>query len=1244
MAAQACIEDQRLYRETLGVRLAHKPGRPYANMFKSSWLSWAATALRGKDSSAILASEVTRLKGENSFYARRVAELEEHNRLLTEAATERAQRVQDQEGQLASLHTEIATLTPEVTRLKGENSFYARRVAELEEHNRLLTEAATERAQRVQDQEGQLAALHTEIATLTPEVTRLKGENSFYARRVVELEEHNRLLTEAAIARAKRVHDLERQLSTGSNRGSAEPLSTIRHGSSLGAHASPGGAGMIELRAAGSAAVTAAAAQYSIVEGFERAAAAHRSRPAILSNLWQPTYDELNHCANRLAHKLLACPGAAGGRVGILMDYDSPLLAALLAVLKAGRIAVPLRSADPVEQLRQVIAHVEPGLLVTDSSHRHLASEIAPANCDVMDFVDHATEGSADNPDVRLSADAVAVLAYSSGSTGLPNALMITHGQIIEDIGRVSRGLEIVPQDRIAHFAAVNTLSAIKSSMLALLSGATLCPFAVAQRGIGHLADWLSEQQITVYISGTSFFRNFVKTLPDGRQFPHMRVVRIGGESGTASDFAAFRKHFRPGSVFIHGYAASEVGSIAQLRLTHDDPVPKGRLSVGLPFEGLEVSIEDDEGKTVAPGEVGQIVVRGNALAAGYWRNPALTANRFGQGSIGRIFRGGDLGRFNDNGLLEYLGRTDSQVKVRGFRVMLTDVEDTVASMPGVEGAAVCAIEQPNETVRIVAYVVLNHDAPANPAPGQSPASLRDASISSLRREIRTILPDHMTPSEFVVVDRLPRTTTGKIDRQKLQQARPDDRRQVISSATPGANGEPRAKMREMLLTFWRAVLNRQDIGPDDDFFLCGGNSLAALDLFHRIENELHYQLPLTVLSEAPTVNLFAACLETAAAGLVSNMARVNAAGRQRPLFAIHGVHGHTLGLLSTLRALGPDQPVFGLQPPKMDWASVGCTTVQQVAAYFIGEIKAVQPQGPYRLLGTSFGGVVAFEMALQLQNSGDSAEYLALVDTNPPTCKLEDDVDLWLGHRPPNRQQAGPILDLHLRVYEQHVRMMSAYALDDRLKQGVFRGELTYFCCTGNPILAKHDRRRLWQHFASRFRLLLLASPHDVGTPGSDRTAFQDLLRASLNGEVQTGSDPAAVFNRTYQIEDRDGHEYILDSIGEAYRVEQNRMQGNIDGVFIEDETIQFKGWVVEPCGRRPAQTIAVFLDHRYLGCGATSERRPDVADKLAAHSALYAGFNFHFKRRAIPDVIGKPRVFVLSNGGSAAELTSAA
>lgn len=458
-----------------------------------------------------------------------------------------------------------------------------------------------------------------------------------------------------------------------------------------------------------------------------------------------------------------------------------------------------------------------------------------------------------------------------------------------------------------------------------------------------------------------------------------------------------------------------------------------------------------------------------------------------------------------------------------------------------------------------------------------------------------------------------------------------------------GGNSEGLIDVRELLLTIWRDVLKRQDVGPDDDFFLCGGDSLSALDLFQRIENKFPYKLPLTVLSEAPTVNLFAACLETAARGLVSNMVRVNAAGRQRPLFAVHGVHGHTMGLLSTMRSLGPDQPVFGLQPPRMDWASVDCTTIPQVAAHFLDQVKAVQSKGPYRLLGTSFGGLVVFEMALQLQNSGETVEYLALVDPSPPTCLFDNGVDFWPGHPAPSHHEAGPIMELHLRVYDTHIRMVGAYRLDSRLNENVFRGELTYFCCTGNPIIAKHDRRRLWQFFASRLRLLLLAGPHDVGTPGSDRTAFQDLLRASLNGEVKTGSDPATVFDRAYQMGDRGGHKYILGSMGDAYGVEQNRMQGNLDGVFIQDETIQFKGWALEPCRGQRAQTVAVFLDDRYLGYGATGEQRPDVADRLASRSVLHCGFNLHFKRSAILDAGGKPRVFVLSNDGTAAELASA-
>jgi amino acid adenylation domain-containing protein len=975
----------------------------------------------------------------------------------------------------------------------------------------------------------------------------------------------------------------------------------------------------------------------SLPGGFERAAKAHRTRPAIGSGGWRPSYQELDETANRLAHALIQRGGQVGDRVAVLMQHDAPIIAAMLGVLKAGRIAVVLNPNEPASRLKELMHDAEPSLVLADRENGQVASVIAE-ECAVQHYESGTKFGPTADPGIRRCSDDVAFLCYTSGSTGRPKAVMRTHRQELRNAYLHAGSWGVIADDRIALLASLTGGLGISISWSALLHGAALFPFATMDEGFSGLAGMLTDDRITILASTASFFRAFTRSLAPGTIFPGIRVVRLSSEPVTADDFKEFQAHFSETANFVQTFGSSETGNIARLHLRRHDRVSEGRLPIGRPVEGIEVDLLNELGEKVAPGEVGEIVVRGRSLCAGYWRNAAATAAQFSEyptGSGVRVFHSGDMARLNSEGLLEFAGRKDSRVKIRGYRVELLEVEHALLQLPGVERVFVDAIERPDEATQLTAYVV----------------SRQLSSAGILRNSLRALLPDYMIPTAFMLVDDFPLTSHGKIDRSRLQQtisARPNSERPEISDVMPGANGEPRTKVQEMLLALWRDILKRQDIGADDDFFLCGGDSLSALNLFHRIESELHYQLPLTVLTEAPTVNLLSACLEAAeresvgqvARGSVSNMTRVNAAGRLRPLFVVHGVHGHTLGLVPTMRSLGADQPVFGLQPPRMDWASIGCTTVSQVAAHFIGEIKAVQAVGPYRLLGTSFGGLVVFEMALQLQNSGDSVEYLALVDSNPPTCLLDSGVDLWLGHPSPARQDAGPILKLHLHVYEQQIRMMSAYALDSRLNENIFRGELTFFCCTGSPI-GEHDRRRLWQNFASRFRLLLLASPHDVGTPGSDRSAFQDLLRASLNGEVYAGIDPGTVFNRVYQIADRQGHEYILGSMGDTYRVQKDHMQGNLDGVFVEAETIQFKGWAVEPCRSQRALTIAVFLDNHYLGYGATSERRPDVADKLATPSVLHAGFNFHFKRKAIPNIGDKARVFILSNDGTAAELT---
>ena len=269
-----------------------------------------------------------------------------------------------------------------------------------------------------------------------------------------------------------------------------------------------------------------------------------------------------------------------------------------------------------------------------------------------------------------------------------------------------------------------------------------------------------------------------------------------------------------------------------------------------------------------------------------------------------------------------------------------------------------------------------------------------------------------MVPSAFVLLDSFPQTSSGKIDREQPRQLCPLGQ-QALTSALRTAAAPP-TKIQEMLLALWRDVLKRQDIGCDDEFILRGGDSLAAVDLLHRIEEELQYQLPLTILMEAPTVRQLRSRIlhsrkTRSSLGPTTNVIRIHTAGQQRPLFSVCGRYGHAVRLLPVLHSLGPDQPCYALQPPAMDWTTVGCATIQQMAAHYIGEVKAVQPRGPYRLLGTSFGGLVTYEMALQLQQSGEQVEFLGMVDTNPPTCVFEDAIDVGhsirLGGRPARSQ-----------------------------------------------------------------------------------------------------------------------------------------------------------------------------------------------------------------------------------------------
>jgi surfactin synthase thioesterase subunit/acyl carrier protein len=360
-----------------------------------------------------------------------------------------------------------------------------------------------------------------------------------------------------------------------------------------------------------------------------------------------------------------------------------------------------------------------------------------------------------------------------------------------------------------------------------------------------------------------------------------------------------------------------------------------------------------------------------------------------------------------------------------------------------IHDAAVVAHKLGSHSVRLVAFAAVG---------GQPAPSRRE-----LRASLRGILPDHMIPSVVIFVDELPLLPEGKIDRHALSQR---------AGRKMAEHVEPRNPIEETLVEVWHGALCARGIGVHDDLFAdLGGDSLAAVEILAGVEQMFEAQLPLDALFEATTVaQLSERLLESGWRPPASGQLVVNREGTRVPLFGVCGAFGHALRLLLIGRALGPDQPFHGLQPPDMDWGRVGCRTIEAMAAHYLVEIRRIQPRGPYRLLGTSFGGVVMFEVALQLQRAGEAVDLLSMVDTNPPDCLGPNGVDCaerrdWTA----GMESGDRFVAMGVRVARAHREALDRYRLHGR-----FNGTITYFWCEGQAEPRERERRSLWGRFAT--------------------------------------------------------------------------------------------------------------------------------------------------------------------------------
>jgi amino acid adenylation domain-containing protein len=966
----------------------------------------------------------------------------------------------------------------------------------------------------------------------------------------------------------------------------------------------------------------------SIIDRFEAIVRRFGARLAIQDATVSLTYAELGGWVDRIATVISLAVAGRPGPVAIFLNSDVYFPAAMLGVLAAGRGYVPLDSSHPIARNALIATQSGAAAVVSAGNLAASAANQFPPDLPIVNIENNSpdfgvTSACAPGP------DDLACIIYTSGSTGSPKGVHHSHRNILHVVMQRTNALHVNQEDKVALFYPPTSIAGIRAILTALLNGASLHVLPPQALQPAGLVREIRARKITVCFVVPTLFRRIAQAVEPDQRLDTVRVFGVAGERVDWNDFDLFRKLSSP-EAFMHVGIGPTEGGGQFCNWFVDDRVrtTSPRLPIGRANPDMRITIVGEDGRPVADGEIGEFVICGRYLAQGYWQDPDLTARKFTvdpTDPVTRIYKTGDWGRQRPDGLFEFVGRKDEQIKLHGNRIEIGEVESALSSCRGVRDAAVVVRRSENGVPQqLSAYCELKPETT-----GLLPSNLRAMLVERL--------PRFMVPTSITILNTLPLLSNFKIDREELRRRDQLAREDALADRSV-SQAQPHTEIQRTLLALWREVLKRSDIGCDDDFFLFGGDSLSAVDLLHRIEDELEYSLPLNVLIEAPTVRQLEKRLETAPPGPADNMIRINAAGSQHPLFVLGGVHGYCLYLYPVLRSLGPDQPCYGLQPPGMDWTSVGCETLPEMAAHYIGVMKAIQPHGPYRLLGDSFGGRMVYEIALQLQRMEETVEFLGMLDTDPPTCL--DDAGANVSQHPliefPRPQNS--IEAINLRMFEAQWRAGRDYVLDSRVDRHFFRGELTYFLATGEPIAAGHDRRRLWQKFArGGFRLLTRPGLHGWPGQGPQYTAVATLLRACLNGGPLTVSDPAIVFDRTYRIDKRGHRESILSSTGEEYCIDHSALQGYVDTFTIDAKMIRFAGWAVDDCQRQPAQTIAVFLGDRFLGYGASGTPRPDVAQGLPVE---YAGFDFKFWRAAVAGATERPRLFVLSSNSRAAEL----
>ncbi|HEY8155576.1 MAG TPA: amino acid adenylation domain-containing protein [Myxococcota bacterium] len=673
-------------------------------------------------------------------------------------------------------------------------------------------------------------------------------------------------------------------------------------------------------------------------------------------------YAELNARASQLANRLRELGVGPDVLVGVALERSPELLIALLGILAAGGAYVPLDPADPPARLGRLIADTRAPLILTLERHAQALREAcrrAPAGTPepALLRLDADAREIDSQPSVAprceaLTAEHLAYVLYTSGSTGDPKGVCVPHRAVVR-LATTAAYAPIGPEEVMLQYAPLGFDASTFEIWGALLSGASLAVFPPRLASLDELGRFIEASGVTTLWLTAGLFQQMVET-----QLPRLHGVRqllAGGDVLSPAHVRKLREEL-PDLRLVNGYGPTEATVFSCCHVVGDAAAIGARVPIGRPIANAEVQIFDAARRPVPIGVAGELYIGGDGLARGYLRAPAQDAERFVPHPFApgeRLYRSGDLACWRADGALDFLGRSDAQVKVRGHRIEPAEIEAALLAHPAVREAAVVARGGDAAAKELAAFVV-------SAAAGEE---------GELRGFLAARLPARLVPNRIVRLPALPLTSNGKLDRRAL------------ASFAPARSAEfefvpPRSDVEEQIAKLFEAALGIPQVGAHDDFFALGGHSLLAVRVHARLNRILGSDLPLAAFFQSSTVAGLARALGEAAPDAArATVITLAARGVRAPLFCVHG----TTGFRKLSRHLGPDQPIHGLAQGFDDGRLA--TGIEGIAARYLEGLRSLQGKGPYALIGYSLGGLIALEMARRLRAEGEEIRLLALVD-----------------------------------------------------------------------------------------------------------------------------------------------------------------------------------------------------------------------------------------------------------------------